>query len=263
LTEALVKGKSTFFSRPEWQAASQKGDSYDGLLDILFQIPTCLQRCGEVTSVLEGLSRKEILPGLVGDLLDRFEKTDGALLSWYRRLEQEAEPEPLYWEDRAPLSNRPLSTQDDPQLLGLFSGTIRFSNGYRFELVMLYWFGRLRLYTSLVRMCQKLQSHRPCLEDVENVDSINATILCFLSRRDIEDTSSHLARHVCQTVAFCLQSTSGAQGFQFMLACLWAAQEYFRLRSASQYSWCQQVFWLMAKKGYGAGKAAANVTTFI
>jgi hypothetical protein len=284
MTEAFLKRKSTFFSLPEWQAASQKGDSYDELLDLLFQIPTILQLCDKIVSV-ETVS-KEILPAL-GDLLDRSDRTDQGLSEWYGRLQQQTEPEPLYVVDSAPLSiNRPLLSSeedddDDPQLLGLVSGTVLFSNEYLFEVVMLYWFGCLMLYTSLARVHKKLkfldleglimQQQQQQQDDDDgdflttgmmssSMDATTSTILSFLSRRDIECTASQLARQVCQTVAFCLQPTAGAQGFQFMLATLWAAQEYFRLRSAPHYSWCQQVFGVMAKRGYGAGKAAANIT---
>ncbi|KAL1970238.1 hypothetical protein VTN77DRAFT_5398 [Rasamsonia byssochlamydoides] len=256
MTDSFLRRKKTFFSLPAWQAASQTGDSYDELLNILFHIPTILQLCDEVVE-----SHREIFSSALGDLLHQFYQTETQLFEWYARLQQN-EPEPLYWVDSTPLSSRPLSEEEDPTLLGLFSGTVLFSNEYVFELVILYWFGSLMLYTSMAQVYQKvqLQVQFVGIEGLMQQADRSAAILSFLLRRDIECTASHFARLACQTVAFCLQPTAGAQGFQMMLPTLWAAQEYFRLRSAAHcYYWCQRVFGVMAKRGYGVGNVAANI----
>jgi hypothetical protein len=231
-------------------------------LDIAFHIPTILQLCDKATYAVRDPSPPVEDRIILADLLNRFHQTHQQLIEWYQTLKQ-TETDPLYQMDLTPPSDRPL-LQGSPHLLPLFSGTVLFSSQQTLELVMLYWFSGLVLYTSMARLAQTLLQVQGLTMQMQQMSSpyVDAAILSFLSKRDaIERIASDFARLVCQAVAFCLQPTAGSQGFQLMLPTVWAAKEYFRGHNlASYHSWCQDVLVVMAERGCGAGAVAAQTT---
>jgi hypothetical protein len=181
------------------------------------------------------------------------------LLGWYWKLQNEEGCGNLYRiESLTASACSPL--EDEPYLRGTFSGSVNFSDEYHFELMMIYWFGCIMLYTSIARVHKLLypgvlQGILRLADEPENMTGEN-----YDARREIERTANLFATRVCQTIAFCERSNAGPSRFQITLPGLWAAQQFYRGRCDRKFRWCQMISNALQKKGLMFGSITASVS---
>jgi hypothetical protein len=182
-------------------------------------------------------------------VIARHREIQEKLLHWYGTL-QSQEGESLFKIEPRVATGYSL-LEEYPELACTFSGGVVFLNGYIFELLLLYWFGSLLLYTSMARVYKQLQLSKG-----------DGTFNSMITDRhnplkDVEDVAESLATKVCQTIDFCERPSVGPPGFQIVLPGLWAAQQYFDGRSTRKFRWCQTVTKALEKKGFLSGSAVA------
>ena len=233
--------------QPEWRAASQKDDTHDALLDILLGIPSILelsdQICYSMSTLCDAALAKQ-------RLITRHCRIENQLRNWYHRLQSHGSEDLFLIEQRVAIGQSLL--EGNPELVGTFSGSVRFLNGYIFELVLLYWFGSLLLYTSMARAYKQLQlSMGDSSPNNMITDRLNTL-------KEVEAVADSLAEKVCQTIEFCERPSVGAPGFQIVLPPLWAAQQFYDGRSSQKFRWCQMVVKALEKKGFLSGSVIAS-----
>ena len=130
-------------------------------------------------------------------LIDGYDKIRSQLLDWYFRL-QNHESAPLF---QIESSASQFLLNDNPELAGIFPGIVVFSNGYVFELLSIYWYGSLLLYTSMARVYTQLQLLR--------TDGCSNKVIADDKVIEAETMADNLATKVCQTVEFCQQPSVG------------------------------------------------------
>jgi hypothetical protein len=177
-------------------------------------------------------------------LIERHHEIQNQLLGWYLRVENQA-TEPLFVIEPRAATGRSL-LEDNPELVGTFSGGVLFSNEYMFESLLLYWFGCLMLYTSMARVYKKL--HPSGTEGIMRLTDITANGQDAL--KGVEGVADSIATKVCQTIEFCQRATISAPGFQTILLGLWAAQQFFDGRSPRKFRWCQMIIQALQKDLY-------------
>ena len=189
----------------------------------------------------------------------RIDEVQIELLDWYWRVQNQEGSETLFLVESMAAPGLSLLV-DEPELVGTFSGSVIFSNHYNFELILLYWFGCIVLYTSVARVYEQL--YPSVAERASRLagDSASMTSEGYDVLGGIESTADQFATRVCQTIAFCERSTIGYAGFQLMLPSLWAAQQFFYGRSARKVRWCQMIHKGLQKKGLMFGNVIATVT---
>jgi hypothetical protein len=166
------------------------------------------------------------------------------LLDWYCRLHTQ-EVEPLFLLESGTATGSSL-LQDNPELIGTFSGSVLFSNEYFFEMLLLYWIGWIMIYSSITTVYNSMTERTMRLIN----DSDNITTQGCDALKEIELTAEYSAEKLCQAVAFGEKPAVGAASFQIMLPGLWAAQQYFAGRSSRKSRWCQMVAKGLEKKGF-------------
>lgn len=189
----------------------------------------------------------------------RIDEVQSQLLDWYWRVQNQEGRANLFVVESMIAPGLTL-LEDEPELVGTFSGGIIFSNYYNFELIMLYWFGCIMLYTSMTRAYKQL--YPSVVERALKLAGLSASMTSegFDVLGGIELTADHFAMRACQAIAFCERSTIGYAGFQLMLPSLWAAQQFFYGQSARKVRWCQMIHKGLQKKGLMFGNVIATVT---
>lgn len=165
------------------------------------------------------------------------------LLSWYGRLQSHTD-EPLF--NIKPTVGTGYSLLPEYPEVGVFSGSIIFLNGYIFELLLLYWYGSLLLYTAMAQVYRQVQH--------------NEIGYRYHTLNDVERLADNFATKICQAVEFCEKPSVGPPGFQIILPGLWAAQQFFDGRSPQKFRWCREIIKALEKKGFLSGSVIAHVS---
>ncbi|XHG06066.1 hypothetical protein AWENTII_009276 [Aspergillus wentii] len=252
----ILRRQRLFLNEPKWHLAPSTGELFDEIRDILFALPGVLEHCDNVYAMTS------ITPNTVRTLEDLFRESkdlEARLLDWYSRLQAAKDPLYLIHETAA---NSPLR-EGDPRLCSLFPGMVDFPTESVMEMLLVYWFGSLMLYTNMINVYEKME-YLKTTRIHENNDDENIAFV-FSEEPPIEvfdgmeQVAAWHARLTCQAVSVCLEPRRGVLSLQMLLSPLWAAKDYYRTRNKECYEWCNQVFVQISQKGYGFGQVAANM----
>lgn len=183
------------------------------------------------------------------------------LVTWYADF-QSKETGPLFYlepEERHPYLD------PDSDLNDLFPDSVTFQTPYIAQILLLYWYGEVVVHSVMSHVHQYMGSEQTPKSEISEATTTTTTSTDNLTASqqqqvttmmddemiaNIETVGEYFASKICQAMAGCGRNSLQGYGFQVALVPLWAAQDFYRLRSPRKYMWCRTVLTNFSKRGF-------------
>lgn len=192
------------------------------------------------------------------------------LVAWYANF-QSRESNPLFTLE--PEEQHPF-LEPGSDLNSVFPSSVKFHSPYVAQMLLLYWYGEVVVHSAMStahRYLLATNSGAAAPESSGTSPSASASPSTTVSvttdkmaearqqmnigegetLANIETIGEYFAAKICQAMAGCGSSNQlQGYGFQIAIVPLWAAQQYYYLRSPRKYMWCRNVLTNFGRKGF-------------